>query len=383
MQIFEKIPCSLCNSSDSERIYSSTQYADDFLAKMRIDLVLCKNCSFVYQNPQLTSAALRKHYLNSSSATVFSLNSDNSRYNILINERKDFIKNVIEMNNIKKICDVGGGKGILISSLDLPEDIQKFLIEPSDAIYECEDEKVVKIKDFVEEYIRKKEQKFDLVMCISALEHLKDPSLVLDSFNELLDDKGFLLLEVPNSLTPYNTFAEFYSYEHINHFSIRTLSLFLHKSGFYPVKIEQSKRVPNIRILAKKYEKEILLKEVKDVFLNYNMQKEGLSEKIIQKVITPIKSVNIKSLGIYGAGEHTKFILEKVDILEYVDCFIDSNKSKHGKYFYGKKIIAPRDIEKEGLSHIMISSHDFEDEMYNTIKENSNNIEIITLYRGE
>lgn len=380
MQLLENIPCSLCNSQDYKTIYTSTQYANSSLTAMNISLVICNKCNFIFQNPQLTNEALAKHYATNSSGETYTQRGRNTRTNNLLIERVKFITESIQNISISNICDVGAGKGLLIESLRIDKKIKKYIIEPSSALYQCTNPNIVKINKFIED-IDSNSVKFDFLMCISALEHFKDPLGILKKFYNLIDKNGFLLIEIPNSLKPYKTFAEFFSYEHLNHFTIETIIKFLNKAGFYPVKIEESQVVPNIRILAKKSDIDINHKNIIEVFNIYTQNKNQLKENLEIKINNLKQNNQLKNLGIYGAGNHTKFILESFDLLDNIIVFIDSDPKKSNLEYYGRKIISPEEIELYPIENILISSYDFEKEIFNSLcKILKKDIHIITLY---
>lgn len=380
MKLFENIPCNLCNSQDYKTIYTSTQHANSSLGTMNISLVICNKCNFIFQNPQLTDEALSKHYTTNSSGETYTQRGSNTRTNNLLNERVKFIKKSIKNIPISNICDVGAGKGLLIESLKIDKKITKYIIEPSSAIHQCTNPNIIKINKFVEN-IDSNSIKFDFLMCISALEHFKNPLAILKKFYNLINDNGFLLIEIPNSLKPYKTFAEFFSYEHLNHFTIETIIKFLNCAGFYPVKIEESQIVPNIRVLAKKSDIDINHKDVIELFNIYTQNKGQLKENLETKINQLKRNNQLNNLAIYGAGDHTKFILESFDLLNNVIVFIDSDPKKSNLEYYGRKIISPHEIELYPIENILISSYDFEKEIFNTLcKILKKNIHIIKLY---
>jgi len=378
MQKLEQVSCNLCGQDNCIEIYNSQQYSNSLIGKVDIKLVMCKNCNFIYQNPQLTNEILESHYNSNSSGDIFRLNHDDSRASILVKERQQFIYDSLRSINITNICDVGGGTGGLLSSLELPSSINKYLIEPSDAIEKNTDKSVIKIKRMVENILDEELVKFDYLMCISALEHLKDPSSILNVFNKLISEDGYIFIEIPNSLKPYNTFAEYYSYEHLNHFTYETLLSFLNKSNFYPVKIDESRSVKTIRVLAKKKNNNYTQEKLIKFFDKYKKENENYSSAINNKIESIF--TDTPSLCIYGAGDHTTFLLERYDCIDKIDYFIDSDPKKWGKQFHNKTIISPEEISSLKIENILISSHDFEKEIYSTIKKVSNHVNVSTIY---
>lgn len=380
MNKLENVDCDLCGQNDTVDLYATRQYSNSLIGKVDIKLVMCKNCNFIYQNPQLTSPILEKHYEHNSSGDIFRVTKGNTRAGFLLQERQKFIYDSLPLANIKSICDVGGGTGVLLSSLELSSSINKYLIEPSSAIDKCNDPSIIKIKKRVEDIAKQKTLKFDLLMCISALEHLKAPSSILNTFNKLINESGYILIEVPNTLKPYNTFAEYFSYEHVNHFTYETLLSFLKKSNFYPVKIDESKHFHTIRVLAKKQNEKYTHKSLIEFFDKYQKEKNSFSKTIIDKMELFFDTKQTKSFCIYGAGDHTRFLLEQFDCLGSIDYFIDSDPKKWGKKFYDKKIISPNNILSLDIKNILISSHDFEKEIFTNIKEIAKHVNVMTIY---
>lgn len=367
MQLFEEVMCDLCKSNNSSEVYNSTQYSNSF-GKINIKLVVCENCGFIYQNPQLTASALDEHYQYNSSGNVF---RESMQSSLEFEERKDFLIEIINDFNIKNICDVGGGKGEFLSYLEVDLTVKKILIEPSDAILENSNNDIIKIQSKIEDLSG--DTKFGLIMCINSFEHFKNPTIVLDKISNLLEDNGFIFIEVPNTLKPYSTIGEFFSYEHLNHFSYESLSYMLNKFDFYPIKIAQSKNINTIRIIAGKINQKNVLNNTLNIFSKYQLDKSNFLENLSF-------DDKLNKFSIYGAGEHTKYLIEKFDISDRIEYFIDSDSKKQGKYFFDKLIISPEEIEQKNIKNILISSRDFENEIYNKLKVLFPKLNLITIY---
>jgi hypothetical protein len=218
-------------------------------------------------------------------------------------------------------------------------------------------------------------------MCISALEHFRNPTQALRKFHSLITNDGFLLIEVRDSLNPHGTFSEFYSYEHINHFTIQSLQNFLYKTGFYIVRVDKSETVPNIRILARKVNLEVVHGNSLIHFNQYRRKKAELRQRLQRKINSILESEQIHDCAIYGAGDHTRFLLESFDLLKHVSVFIDSDPSKRGTRFLDRVVIGPENIVSENIKNILISSHDFEEEIFQSLCHISEHgIRVIRLY---
>ncbi len=378
MNIFENIRCPLCQADNFTELYISEQYGDAPLGKMHITIGMCNECTFIYQNPQLTEEALKIHYQENSSGDIYRETGKGSAYWNLIEERKEFLQEILS-EDIKVIADIGGGSGLFLSALKTQA--KKYLIEPSNALQKNTDKNIIKIQRNAEE-LTEETLRFDLLTSIMVLEHVKNPAQIVKIFHKLLTDEGYLFIEVPNSLQPEENFAEYFSYEHVNHFTYETLNELLSKNLFYPVKIAANTSKGVIRVLSKKKKTNSTRENLLSFFTSYRERKELFAKKIAQKISLIINDENIKSLSIYGTGDHTKFIIERFAfLLNKVDFFIDSDPKKWGRNLYGKKILSPKEIKEKNLLNILVSSQKFELEICKTIEMISKEVTIITLYQ--
>lgn len=111
-------------------------------------------------------------------------------------------------------------------------------------------------------------------------------------------------------------------------------------------------------------------------------QKKDRKVKVLKKIF---KNAQDKSIGIYGTGEHTDNMLESytrfIGDISFKILFFDSDSSKWGRVYFNSKINAPDAINNIELDRIIISSYSFQDEIYESIKNNLNkNIDILKCY---
>ena len=376
------VDCPLCRCPDYQPLYTTTVFASEAIGTLDIQISMCEQCGFSYQNPQLTQETLDRHYQHHSSGATFHLLNENSRHFKLLTERNTFIESHIPLEQRHVICDMGGGQGDLISSIQAPQNAQKILIEPSCAIDQFDDPQIHVINKKIEDLSPADCPQIDLLLCISVLEHLKNPADVLQALQSKMTEGGYLVLEVPNSLTPYLQLAEFYSYEHLNHFTEQTLQQCLTQSGFIVIATDQTPSIPNIRIIAKKSttlnNKTLTVNALKQ----YQTNKKAFIEQAFHAINDDIINKSLSHFSIYGTGEHTRAILEQFHFIDKVEYFIDTDSKKWGTELYNKPIIGPHQISDIQHRTILISSHDFELEIAHTIREHDTTIHIITLYNN-
>ena len=171
----------------------------------------------------------------------------NSRWERVYEICSDYLGNLKE----KKIYDIGFGfaqallffkqKGLVCSGIEpAKEGVEYALKNGINA----------ELKGIEDRSSYTKGVKQDIVMMINVLEHLRKPFETLKNIRELLiDDKGILIIDVPNE---YNTFQKIANKEynlkewwiappkHINYFSPSSLSNLIKKAGFEILKKESS-----------------------------------------------------------------------------------------------------------------------------------------------
>lgn len=114
---------------------------------------------------------------------------------------------------------------------------------------------------------------------------------------------------------------------------------------------------------------------------HFNRDYCGL-ESIIKRDIINRVDLN-EGMVIFGAGEHTKCLLEKVSNLNLnIIGIIDNDKQKHGKRIMGLEIYPKNMIQTLNPKVIIISSEAYESEIYDELVKKYNNIFIYPLYKS-
>ena len=381
--------CPFCRNSAHEVLYHYETYAGPVLTETSVTLVMCIFCTFVYNSPRPAQAEINKHYEVSSSGAVFHESYSGSRHSKLDDERSSFIEKHSNVFVKAKFIDVGCGQGSLVRKLHLPN-LQKFGLDPIQDPSINIDDSVAFINGFIETYDVAAAEKYEVLSCISSLEHYYSPDVVLAKFKNMLSPDGILILEVPDSLSPKSQLAEFFSFEHLSHFTKHSLTRALNQYGFEVIEFDRNVSIPNLRLAAKSVEtysyKEVdsnerllLSKTIKD----YVSAKEKIINRmgiILNPLITDCK-LNNHQLLVYGAGDHSVHLFSHFLLENHVINYVDSDPKKWGTKFRGKLVLEPHAIGDITDATVIISSHDYEDEIMNTInKHNSNSLPVICLY---
>ena len=140
-------------------------------------------------------------------------------YNTLITD----IKSAVDFNSINTIADISAGTGMLLKILSSHNPEKKYVgYDFSEASIQLCKEKYPNIPFEVSNIFDAVTAKFDLVLCISTLEHLEYPEKAIQNMLTMLNPNGYLYVVVPNGR--YDTFEG-----HIHYWSPESFKLFLEK----------------------------------------------------------------------------------------------------------------------------------------------------------
>ncbi len=384
---FIHINCSLCGSQESRQVYQYTCDAGEILGEMNVPLVMCDQCGFVYMNPRPAKELLTRHYHNNSSGATYHENTPGGIKGQLALDRVSFIEKHIRGIASGRMMDVGCGQGHLIKMINAPE-WDKIGLDPAIRDDLTDAPGITIIKGYLEEHAAA-DERYDVVISISALEHFFNPDSALAKLSNMLDTDGLLFLEVPNSLSPVAQIAEYFAFEHLSHFTPHTISALLAKHELKIIELLAGDEPSYLRLVAKKMDSPVLDRTRDDrleLLTAINVYKNKKLENLagIQNRIEPQIERALQTgyqIAIYGCGIHTQFLLENNKIEKNIESYIDGDPQKWGKQYRGRQIHEPSEIGQMNIGAILISSHDFEQEIYETIQiHNIHNIPVIRCY---
>ncbi len=138
-----------------------------------------------------------------------------------------------------KILDVGCGTGKYLVELSKKDRIC-YGIDPlleislNEANKRAEEEKVnINLIQGVGENIPFSPKFFDMVLCLSTLQHVNNPDKTLSEIKRVLVDNGILLISVPLGKNIFNFFRNIFKPKYFTHsFSIKELRTLIKKNGF-------------------------------------------------------------------------------------------------------------------------------------------------------
>ena len=153
----------------------------------------------------------------------------------------NFIKNVINCDN-KKICEIGAFDGLLLNIFK-NNGCEVFGYELNDKAREYAKKKYnINLKpNFLED-----NQKYDIIILSHVIEHFKEPKEILLKIKSMLNDNGFIYIEVPNSpiinksksQCSYETLIKYLTTTHTVNFNMDNLKDFAENCGLKIVKYQ-------------------------------------------------------------------------------------------------------------------------------------------------
>ena len=231
--------CIVCGGKKKEIIWNDKIRAgtNTFTKKKEI-IYKCAKCELVFLKNK------RKFLENSSMARAI-YNKDSSIKEFLSFhkpreiQKLKFIKKHLKFKN-KKILESNCGAGVLLSALKREAksttgldsiDYKNFIVKSGHLYYESLPKMI------------KKKKMFDLIFCLSELEHKIDPIKFLKSLSKILAKSGRLVLRIPNfnNIYRYTLGYSFYKFDyrtsHNYYFSRKNLDILFKNLNFSAEKI--------------------------------------------------------------------------------------------------------------------------------------------------
>lgn len=163
---------------------------------------------------------------------------------VLIPHLADTIRRVCQKYNLKKVIDIGCGSGQLVKYLNNHR-IKTFGCDNSTIAVKTA-QKINKKNTIIKAQATRlpfKQKTFDLVTCISVIEHLTetDGEKLIQEAKRILTDKGYLFVVTPNFATPIrliqgNKWFAYSDKTHLFYYSPDSITQLLKKYGFTKIK---------------------------------------------------------------------------------------------------------------------------------------------------
>lgn len=293
--------CPVCRGKGMENLktikYHESIYGKETEYKQKI--VRCEKCGFVFAENPFSMSFLEEWYKDLSQYSEDFYFKYESLGNWTIKRfqiQKDFLKRSMD-EGINSVLEIGAATGYNLSQFQ--QEMEVFAIEPSKRSCRMLKEKygIGHYNGTFDEWYENKTsiRKFDLVICSEMLEHITNPRDFLEKVHTITNKYLNIVVPTFNKRQEDGLLGVFVD-EHVNYFTIHTLSVLMNSCGFKLVNWEQDTKnkrnwgSPIMSLWKKKDEPEILeidadmanndKKMVDNYFINDEIKFKAIKKKL-------------------------------------------------------------------------------------------------------
>ncbi|WP_413165772.1 class I SAM-dependent methyltransferase [Capilliphycus salinus ALCB114379] len=356
----------LCNLLWNERLAAENCHRGD------VNLAFCSDCGFI---SNIAFDSQRLDYTQSyENALDFS-----PRFQ----EYLTFLaRGLIERYDLrnKEILEIGSGKGEFLMLLSQLGNNTGVGFDPSYIPLE-EHQKTEHRVEFIQDYYdeRYAEYQGDFICCRHTLEHLPQPTALLDTIQQTIErKKPNIFFEVPNALGIFNN-LEIWDiiYEHCCYFSPTSFAHAFSSSGFKVESIVEEFGGQFLGLTAYPGETvKMLSPEKKEKVQQLAESIIQFSTKFHQKLdfwknqLESFKKAGKRVVN-WGAGSKGVMFLNFLNVQNYIEYIVDINPRKQGMYVpgTGQKIVSPDFLKQYKPDVVIVMNPIYRDEIQ-TMLEN-------------
>tara|TARA_B110000438_G_C15803100_1_gene646075 strand:+ start:33 stop:2579 length:2547 start_codon:yes stop_codon:yes gene_type:complete len=377
-----KFECRSCGNNNLKRVISLgyQPLANNLLNKkdQKCDLYplevnYCEKCHNCQLSVAVDPKIMFSNYLYTSSTSK-------SFKEHFINATKKYVKD-FKLNKKKSyILDIGSNDGVALKPFkDLG--FKKLLgIEPAKNLAKLANKNKIKtFNGFLEKSNLKKIKKnADLILASNVFAHSDKLKEMAECMFKLLKKNGTIIIEVQYLLNTLKdlTFDNIY-HEHYNYWSLTSLINFFNK---FDAKIYRAEKINthggSLRIYIKKNKKikientvKLLIADEEKFGIKKYKTYQDFAKRVykmrenVRKNILKLKSKKNKIIG-YGSPAKATTALNFYGISNEIDCIVEDNTLKHGKYLPGMKIaIVAKEKIKSKPDFALVLAWNFIDEI--------------------
>ena len=278
------------------------------------------------------------------------------------------------------IIDVGSNDGIALKPFKKLKFKNILGIESAKNLAKLANkEKIKTYNAFLDKKSLKKIKKnADIVLASNVFAHSNELKTMAECMLKLIKKDGTIIIEVQYLLNTLkdSTFDNIY-HEHYNYWSLTSLVTFFNRFSARIYKAEKiNTHGGSIRILVKKNSKTKIEKSVKSLlreeekfgikkyqtYQNFGYKVYKIRDNV-RKNIAKLKNNNTKIIG-YGSPAKATTSLNFFGISNEIECIVEDNKLKHGKFLPGMNIpITSKTLIKEKPDYALVLAWNFLEEI--------------------
>jgi len=384
-----KNPCPICDSKNVKSFLTRNEVPvhQNFLfedkssainiTKGKLSLVVCRECGFIF-NQTFDFSKLRYGNLYDNTQDLSPLFEQHL---------KDIVQKLINKKNIKncKIVEVGCGQGSFLRRLVENEEWNNvgYGFDPS---YKGNESELGGRLKFAKKYYGPEcaDIKADIVVCRHVIEHVPKPVELLKTIREsLVQSKNpRVFFETPTVywILKNQVIWDFF-YEHCSYFNPNSIRTAFELAGFSVEAIDLVFGNQYMLIEASIAKNKVqVIKEPTDIYalttVFSNSERQNL-EKWKQN----LKKLSKKGkIAIWGAGAKGVTFCNLFDpTFKMIDCVIDLNPNKQGKYIpgTGHPIVDYSEMQSRNITSIILMNPNYNDEVKELLQKSNQSIDLI------
>lgn len=342
-----------------------------------LDLVICEDCGFTFnQSFDPSKLTYTTNYDNSQDFSLFFENYLSKLANYLINEKKIQHSNIVE---------VGCGKGSFLRKLVERDELNNvgYGFDPS---YVGPHTALDGRLKFQTSYYDSKCSTIpaDVVICRHVIEHVPRPLNLLQTIKQALinSQHAHVFFETPDvEWILYNQVIWDFFYEHCSYFSPQSIVTLFETAGF---RVENVRRVFEGQYI---WLEATIPKQKPDITKNQGKiptlakQFAASESSLIKQWLYKIKKLNsFGKVALWGAGAKGVTFANLIDPeCKWIDCVIDLNPQKHGKYVSGTGhlIINYKEVAQRKVKNAILMNPNYYNEILELLKKDKLNINLL------
>ncbi|MBI3366788.1 class I SAM-dependent methyltransferase [Candidatus Roizmanbacteria bacterium] len=192
-----------------------------------VDIFECKNCYLAFLDQRKT--------LKFDPQNEYNLEKYKENEAKLRRQFEKITDKIYRYKKRGKVLDIGAGYGLL-SSILLKKGYEIEIIEPISESYYLRGKKIKHYRGTVEKFLSRNKTKYNIILLIDLIEHLKNPLVVLKKLRMFLNRDGIIVIQTPNYKSLMARICINWSWwmvsDHKFFFSPRSIRLLVQKAGF-------------------------------------------------------------------------------------------------------------------------------------------------------
>ncbi len=376
MTDFETRRCSVCGSAAADEVYAQSVQPVFEFPGFQQHVQLCRDCGFVYVSPSPSEELLSRYY-----RTLSNYENPQTRGRPTAEDQRKHdraLGMILDQYGARppgRALDIGCAVPYSLGRLRA-EGWTVVGTDPSPQVAEIGRELYdVEVRTgLYQPELFSGEPSFDVVIMSHVLEHLVAPVEVLRGVSRSLDRDGLLYVEVPDLLHPDVPFG-YFTFEHLNYFTPRTLVALLAAAGFAPITLATFDNVdgtwPFYPVIASVSQLSDSLspppsdhEAAAHAVATYRESSASEGQRLRDRVDAIVGSIRPGRLALWGAGIHTTQLLTLTGLdPSMIACVYDNDPKKQGRLLLGRPVRAlpadPAEVARD-VDAILISSRAFE-----------------------